>query len=309
MDTHDGEMDASELEAKLTVYATEYLRGYHESVNGPYGEARAQVAGLGNNQYFRLADREIGRNVAVAALVADYDFYVFFVNAPDTLIKGWKSSLGGDQFTQAWSERTPADRARKQVLDFLELSEREVIHEVHAPGTPFLRFDFDYISSQAYLHGLHAGKRDGRSAELALPDITAEAKRISGQRDFTGRYQRLGELKKPQIRGIRFEELWRDVLEFYGWRPKKIRIPGEENDFTALYQGLHVLGEVRWYEAPMPGGKMREFLAKLDPRPQTIGMFVSYSGIDEGARSVIRRSVNSKTVVVFEKPDIDAVLL
>jgi hypothetical protein len=72
---------------------------------------------------------------------------------------------------------------------------------------------------------------------------------------------------------------------------------------------LHVLGEVRWYEAPMPGGKMREFLAKLDPLPQTIGMFVSYSGIDEGARSVIRRSVNSKTVVVFEKPDIDAVLL
>jgi hypothetical protein len=31
MDTHDGEMDASEFEAKLTVYATEYLRGYHES--------------------------------------------------------------------------------------------------------------------------------------------------------------------------------------------------------------------------------------------------------------------------------------
>jgi hypothetical protein len=58
----------------------------------------------------------------------------------------------------------------------------------------------------------------------------------------------------------------------------------------------------------MNGGKMREFLGKLDPRPQTIGMFVSHSGLDDGARSVVRRAVNSKTVVVFARADIESVL-
>jgi restriction endonuclease Mrr len=69
------------------------------------------------------------------------------------------------------------------------------------------------------------------------------------------------------------------------------------------------LGEVRWFNDPMNGSKMREFLGKLDPRPQTIGLFISHSGLDEGARSVVRRAVNSKTVVVFERNEIETVLL
>jgi restriction endonuclease Mrr len=59
----------------------------------------------------------------------------------------------------------------------------------------------------------------------------------------------------------------------------------------------------------MNGGKMREFLGKLDPRPQTIGLFISHSGFDEGARSVVRRAVNSKTVVLFDRKKIEAVLV
>ena len=80
---------------------------------------------------------------------------------------------------------------------------------------------------------------------------------------------------------------------------------------SAIYQGLHLLGEVRWFkeDEPMNGGKMREFLGKLDPRPQTIGLFVSHSGLDDGAWSVVRRAVNSKTVVVFDRVDIEAVLV
>jgi hypothetical protein len=113
----------------------------------------------------------------------------------------------------------------------------------------------------------------------------------------------------PQARGYAFEELWRQVLALHGWKPKKFRIPGEENDFTAIYQGLHILGEVRWFDTPMNGGKMREFLAKLDPRPQTIGLFISYSGVDPGGWSVVRRAVNSKTVVIFTKADIEKVML
>jgi hypothetical protein len=128
--------------------------------------------------------------------------------------------------------------------------------------------------------------------------------------EFSDRYRQL--LKsgtRSQDRGNAFEELWRQVLGFYGWKPKKFRISGEENDFTALYQGLHILGEVRWFSRPMNGAKMREFLAKLDPRPQTIGLFVSHSGINKGGMAVVRRSVNTKTVVIFGKTDIEKVIL
>lgn len=114
---------------------------------------------------------------------------------------------------------------------------------------------------------------------------------------------------RPQDRGMEFERLWRDLLSFHGWHPKKIRISGEDNDFTALYNGLHILGEIRWFADPMDGGKMREFLAKLDARPQTVGLFVSHSGYDDGALSVIRRSVATKTIVLFYRTDIDKLLL
>jgi hypothetical protein len=41
----------------------------------------------------------------------------------------------------------------------------------------------------------------------------------------------------------------------------------------------------------------------------TIGLFISHSGLDAGAFSVVRRAVNSKTVVVFGRREIDAVLI
>jgi hypothetical protein len=71
---------------------------------------------------------------------------------------------------------------------------------------------------------------------------------------------------------------------------------------------LHILGEVRWFDKPMDGGKMREFLAKLDPRPQTIGLFISCSGVNDGGMSVVRRSVNTKTVVIFGQEEIEMIL-
>jgi hypothetical protein len=164
----------------------------------------------------------------------------------------------------------------------------------------------------AQSHGNTFGNQAGQLAKADLPDLLREAERKSRQARFSERYAALvASDMSPQTRGQKFEKLWRDVLEFHGWHPRKIRISGEENDFTAIYQGLHILGEVRWFkkDKPMNGGKMREFLGKLDPRPQTIGMFVSHSGLDDGAWSVVRRAVNSKTVVVFEPADIESVLV
>lgn len=170
---------------------------------------------------------------------------------------------------------------------------------VNAPNTDFVRGrPVELMLHDAQIHGNLLGNQAGQLAEADLPHLLSESERKGKQASLSERYAALMESDmSPQTRGQEFEKLWRDVLEFHGWHPKKIRIPGEENDFTAIYQCLHILGEVRWFKKgePMNGGKMREFLGKLDPRPQTIGLFVSHSGLDAGAWSVLRRAVNSKT--------------
>ncbi|WP_433479188.1 hypothetical protein ACQPZP_20450 [Spirillospora sp. CA-142024] len=114
-----------------------------------------------------------------------------------------------------------------------------------------------------------------RQLDAEWTRAAAYERRLADVRDLT-----------PQDRGTQFERLWRDLLSFHGWHPKKIRIRDEDNGFTALYNGLHILGETRWFATPMKGGKMREFLAKLDTRPQTVGLFVLHSGYDDGALSL-----------------------
>jgi hypothetical protein len=166
---------------------------------------------------------------------------------------------------------------------------------------------YKYIAQDA---GRNAANAAGTLAQAHLPTILAELDRATALQEFGERYNTLrSATERPQQRGIDFEQLWRDVMTFYGWHPKKFEVRGENNDFTAIYDGLHILAEVRWYKKPMSGGRMREFLAKLDPRPRTIGLFISQSGYDKGGLAVVRRSVNSKTVVLFSKLDIEAVLL
>jgi hypothetical protein len=52
-----------------------------------------------------------------------------------------------------------------------------------------------------------------------------------------------------------------------------------------------------------------DFAGHPNPRPQTIGLFISHSGVNNGARSVARRAANSKTVVIFELPEIEKIML
>jgi Restriction endonuclease len=166
---------------------------------------------------------------------------------------------------------------------------------------------YKYIAQQT---GRDAGNAAGALAQAHLPAVLAEVDRANKLREFAEHYKALSTTaENPQQRGIDFEELWRDVMTFYGWHPEKSRVSGEDNDFTAIYDDVHILAEVRWHKGPMDGGKMREFLAKLDPRPRTVGLFISQSGYDNGARDVVRRSVSSKTVVLFSRADIEAVLL
>jgi hypothetical protein len=307
-------MSDKEIESVLEAYATKFIKGYSDALDNNYRDVTKAIQEMGlGSVCFPLYRREPGKNVALAVLSTDDDFYLFFLDEQDTLIKVFALAGEAEGFDRKWTHNAPYNKRVERVKEHLGITESTVLGPViNAPGTSFLSFDAAYIAEQGHSHGNNFGNQAGANAERQLPGLLEYSHRAEQQLAFAERYRQLpASTMSAQARGQEFEKLWREVLDFNGWKPKKIRIPGEENDFTAIHQGLHILGEVRWFNdrEPMNGGKMREFLGKLDPRPQTIGLFISYSGLDEGAWSVVRRAVNSKTVVVFERKEIESILL
>jgi hypothetical protein len=311
-------MDDDHIESNLIAYANEFLRSYTDTVYDNFPGELQGISELGMEAtYFPLHARRLGEDTAIAVLFTSSDFYMFFLADRDRIMARFEDVDSDPAFNSDWTRSTPAEMRIMQVRDVLGISANSIVRVdrntecVNIPGADFVRKSVERMVRAARGHGIDFANQTGQWAKADLPDLLRPWERIDRQISFSERYAALVESDmSPQTRGQEFEKLWRDVLEFHGWQPKKIRIPGEENDFTAIYQGLHILGEVRWFkdDEPMSGGKMREFLGKLDPRPQTIGMFVSHSGLDDGARSVVRRAVNSKTVVVFERADIESVL-
>jgi hypothetical protein len=310
--------DFDEARALLLEYAAEFLKGYTEAVDANYPDAKDVIfrAGFGGS-FFPLHGRRLGIDVAIASFYTQIDFYLFFLDKSDTDIVAARSVIAeaGGEFGLKWISDTPDDRRIRRAREYLGLGEAKVLQPapyvdaVNVPNRNFIGLDIINMHVEGHKHGVTFGNQAGARAESALPDIQSALQRAIAQSGISDRYTKLLSLENnPHARGNQFEQLWRDVLDLHGWRPKKFRIPGEENDFTAIYQGLHILGEVRWHAEAMDGGKMREFLAKLDPRPQTIGLFISHSGVDDGARRVVRRSVNTKTVVIFGQDEIEQVL-
>jgi hypothetical protein len=311
-------MDDVDIKSKLITYAKEFLRSYTDTVYNNFPGELQGISELGMEAtYFPLHERRLGEDTAIAVLFTSSDFYLFFLADRDEMVARLEDVDSDRSFNSDWTRSTPDDMRIAQVRDVLGISTSSILRlgrntECLAPGADFLTQTVESMLYNAQIHGIDFGNQAGQWAEADLPDLLRESERRSRQASFSERYATLVESDmSPQTRGQKFEKLWRDVLKFHGWHPKKIRIPGEENDFTAIYQGLHILGEVRWFrdDKPMNGGKMREFLGKLDPRPQTIGLFVSRSGLNPGAWSVVRRAVNSKTVIVFERADIESVLV
>jgi hypothetical protein len=310
--------DFDEAKPLLLEYATEFLKGYTEAIDANYSDTKDLIfrAGFGDS-FFPLYGRLLGVDIAIASFYTQIDFYLFFLDKSGIDISAARSATAetGGEFGLKWVYDTPDDRRTRRAREYLSLEEAEIIQPapyvdaVNVPNTNFIGLDAVNMYVEGHNHGTTFGNQAGARAENALPDVQSALQHAVAQSEISDRYAKLLSPKNnPHTRGIEFEQLWRDVLDLRGWRPKKFRIPGEENDFTAIYQGLHILGEVRWHAEAMDGGKMREFLAKLDPRPQTIGLFISHSGVDNGALSVVRRAVNTKTIVIFGRDETEQVL-
>jgi hypothetical protein len=188
---------------------------------------------------------------------------MFLLDAPYTLIKVCTLVGDAEGFEIDWTLNTPDDKRADRVKDFLGISDIAVLDFVNAPGTDFMSAQAAFMLRDGYSHGNSRGNQAGTKAEQELPRILEDAQRTAQLLAFGERYKELQISRGSfQARGQEFEKLWREVLDFYGWKTKKFRIPGEENDFTAIYQGLHVLGEVRWFNEPINGRQVERVLGK-----------------------------------------------
>ena len=307
------------IKSRVIGYAREFIQGYMGAIDAHFRNAKNMILGAGlADEYFPLYGRKLGDDLAIAVFFTQIDFYLFFLDQPGTEIEAIRNEVAHNagEFGMQWVSDTPRKLRIRRVIEYLGLEEAKLLRParyseaINIDDINFGAWDALNMRVRGHDDGVKSGQQVGELAESMLPRVRENLRRETGKSQFSDHYRRLlmpG--LRPQDRGNAFEGLWRNTLEFYGWKPKKFRISGEENDFTALYQGLHILGEVRWFSKPMNGAKMREFLAKLDPRPQTIGLFVSHSGVGKGGMDVVRRSVNTKTVVIFRRADIERVFL
>lgn len=316
------------IRAGLIEYVVEFLKGYQYAIDTNFPDVKTFVLESRlDRALLPLYGRQLGVNVAIAVFASDSRLFVFFTDEPDVEIQAYAEGAvsNSGESDREWGFNTPIIQQVQRAIEHLGIEESKIFQLGDAKGAIFIS-TIDTMSIQGgarpslaghptrvvngYRNGVSFGNAAGQQAEAAVPQLKQMFQRHADQRAISARYRELVDSgMSPNARGIEFEKLWRDVLDFYGWKAKKIRIPGEDNDFTAIYQGLHILGEVRWFDKPMDGGKMREFLAKLDPRPQTIGLFISHSDVDKGGMSVVRRAVNSKTVVIFGKAEIEQIML
>lgn len=101
--------EEEEIESKLKAYATELIRGYSEALENNYSYPLQKIIELGfGPSFFPLYRREPGKNVALAVLYTQYDFYMFLLDVPDILIKVCIFAGDAEGFDNDWTFNTPA---------------------------------------------------------------------------------------------------------------------------------------------------------------------------------------------------------
>lgn len=313
------ELQARTLEENVIIYAESYLTGFNDTLSAHFGDEISEIEKEGYGwPYLSLNHKELGKDVSVAVLCSEYDFYLFFVKPTNQKVSKLLNEIDNSDFGPDWASKTPDRIKREQVMGHLGIDSNDLLEEVHIGGiNRFLLSDKAELRRHGESHGRNKAMALGETTVHFLPQMRGQAEHTATLLSFRKEYEALknnkskeGQVLTPQQIGHKFENLWRDILNFYGWQAKKITLNGEGNDFTAIFEGHHILGEVRWEKRQLNGEAIDAFAGKLSPRPQTIGIIISYSGFNDGAYATARRLVASgKTIVFFNIEHIEKIIV
>src|SRR5262245_53174587 len=110
----------------ILEYTTEFIKGYIETVNSNYAEAKTLIAKAGlDHDYFPLYGRQLGVDLAIAAFYTQIDFYLFFLEKPNTEVVALRSAIADatSEFGLQWVADTPDERRIERVREYLGLEE------------------------------------------------------------------------------------------------------------------------------------------------------------------------------------------
>jgi hypothetical protein len=224
-------MDDTEIEERLIDFASEYIHSYLDALNQNFSDTLETLKSSNLiGKYLPLYGRMVGVNCSIAVFVASASLQIFFLDEMNSAIKAWKIDLESSQFNQRWTFDTPEHIRKRQVTELLGVDPRAEIGFLSIPATNPLGLEVDDNNSYKYIAqdaGRNATNAAGTLAQVNLPTILAEVDRASRHQEFAERYAVLvSRTDSPQQRGIDFEQLWREVLTFRGWHPKKFGVSG-----------------------------------------------------------------------------------
>ena len=80
-------------------------------------------------KYFALCGRQLGVDLAIAVFYTQIDFYLFFLDKPDTEIVAVRSAIADatSGFGREWVADTPVERRIQRVREYLGLEEAMVL--------------------------------------------------------------------------------------------------------------------------------------------------------------------------------------
>lgn len=306
------------FQSKSILYANIFLKGFTDYLDSYEKDLVHEVLGKGYPILaFQFYKKKLGTDLSIAIFIANSEFYLFFVKPTGKEIKIFKNEYFNNKFEHPWTA-IPLEAKINEVKKLLRLNSSDTIgNPVSIGGTSFITENESHIIKNAEDHGRGFAERDSNFAKAELPNLRKFVELSSKKLSIRLRF---ADLKKfstdptnspfsPQKIGHEFEKLIRGVLELYGWQPKKIQLPYEGNDFTAMYLTQHILGEVRWEKKELKGEDINAFAGKLAPRPQTIGLMFSMSGFNSGAYTVARTLLaDNKTIVLLGKPEIEEII-
>jgi hypothetical protein len=236
--------DDSEIERRLIIFRTQYIKSYVDAIDRNFPETLEIITSSGlKEQYFPMYGRTLGQDCSMAAFITSDSLQLFFLAGTGTALERCTVDQDSPQFNQGWARMTPEHIKKRQVVEQLGLDEALELQYLSFANSIVLN---DYDDSQyrdtAEKTGRGYGDSAGTNAEARVPTIPARAREASTLSGFSDQYAALASsTETAQVRGIKFEKLWRDVMTFHGWHPKKIGVSGENNDFTAIYRS-RVLG-------------------------------------------------------------------
>lgn len=197
---------------------------------------------------------------------------------------------------------------RFQILDFAAKVENNLKSDGWAeiddlklevePGHSGLDFNFDFLREH-YLITSDSG-RWYRITDSGLRNL----EKWRSQFRFQTEYDRISKLA-AQTRGVEFEKLITEIVEFAGWEAEhNVQTSFEQMDAVIHKEREFYLMECKWEKKPIESAVVNELFGKLSKRTLTNGILFSMSGFTSGVDKNVESLTGSKAILLFGEKDL-----